>query len=86
LMTNPPYGARLEGDIKTLYSQMGDTFKQHYLNTDAWVISSNIEALKFIGLRPKRKIKLFNGKLESRLMHFPIYSGTKKVHKQTKDY
>lgn len=85
LMTNPPYGARLEGDIKTLYSQMGDTFKQHYLNTDAWVISSNIEALKFIGLRPKRKIKLFNGKLESRLMHFPIYSGTKKVHKQTKD-
>ncbi len=83
LMTNPPYGTRLEGDIESLYRQMGDTFKQQYLNTDAWVISSNLEALKFLGLRPKQKIRLFNGKLETRLAHFPIYSGTKKLHKQT---
>lgn len=81
LLTNPPYGERLEGDINTLYQKFGDTLKRSYPNTDAWMISANFEALKFIGLRPSKKIKLFNGKLESRLCYFPIYSGTKKIHK-----
>ena len=81
LLTNPPYGERLEGDINTLYKNFGDTLKQSYPNTQAWIISSNFEALKFFGLRPTRKIKLFNGKLETRLCNFPIYDGTKKIHK-----
>jgi putative N6-adenine-specific DNA methylase len=34
-----------------------------------------------VGLRPRKKIKLFNGKLETRLCYFPIYKGTKKLHK-----
>ena len=81
LLTNPPYGERLEGDINELYKNFGDTLKRSYPNTKAWMISSNFEALKFIGLRPSRKIKLFNGKLETRLCFFPIYEGTKKIHK-----
>ena len=81
LLTNPPYGERLEGDINTLYKNFGDTLKRSYPNTQAWIISSNFEALKFFGLRPTRKIKLFNGKLETRLCNFPIYEGTKKIHK-----
>ena len=81
LLTNPPYGERLEGDINTLYKNFGDTLKRSYPNTQAWIISSNFEALKFFGLRPTRKIKLFNGKLETRLSNFPIYEGTKKIHK-----
>lgn len=81
LLTNPPYGERLGGDINTLYKNFGDTLKRSYPNTQAWIISSNFEALKFFGLRPSRKIKLFNGKLETRLCNFPIYEGTKKIHK-----
>ena len=81
LLTNPPYGERLEADINNLYKKFGDTLKRSYPNTDAWIISGNFEALKYIGLRPSRKIKLFNGKLETRLCYFPIYKGTKKVHK-----
>ncbi|MDG1027540.1 MAG: THUMP domain-containing protein [Flavobacteriaceae bacterium] len=81
LLTNPPYGERLDGDINTLYKNFGDTLKGSYPNTQAWIISSNFEALKFFGLRPSRKIKLFNGKLETRLCNFPIYEGTKKIHK-----
>ncbi|MGB1361660.1 MAG: THUMP domain-containing class I SAM-dependent RNA methyltransferase [Flavobacteriaceae bacterium] len=84
LLTNPPYGERLDGDINTLYKNFGDTLKRSYPNTQAWVISSNFEALKFFGLRPSRKIKLFNGKLETRLCNFPIYEGTKKIHKLKK--
>ena len=85
LLTNPPYGERLDGDINALYQGIGDAFKQSFPNTQAWLISSNMEALKFVGLRPSRKIKLFNGKLESRLMFYPIYEGTKRVHKLKKD-
>ena len=81
LMINPPYGERLEGDINALYQGIGDGFKQSFPNTHAWLISSNMEAIKCIGLRPSRKIKVFNGKLESRLLYFPIYEGTKKIHK-----
>ena len=85
LLTNPPYGERLEGDMNALYQGIGDAFKQSFPNTQAWLISSNMEALKCVGLRPSRKIKLFNGKLESRFMFYPIYEGTKRVHKLHKD-
>ena len=85
LLTNPPYGERLDGDMNALYQGIGDAFKQSFPNTQAWLISSNMEALKCVGLRPSRKIKLFNGKLESRLMFYPIYEGTKRVHRLQKD-
>ena len=81
LLSNPPYGERLDGDINTLYKNFGDTLKRSYPDTQVWIISSNFQALKFFGLRPRKKIKLFNGKLETRLCNFPIYEGTKKVHK-----
>ena len=81
LLTNPPYGERLNGDINTLYKKFGDSLKRSYPETEAWIISSNFEAIKSFGLRPSRKIKLFNGKLETRLYNFPIYEGTKKIHK-----
>ena len=84
LVTNPPYGERIKGDIEQLYKNIGDTLKKHYSNTNAWLISSNLEAIKYVGLRPSRKIKLFNGKLESRLLYFPIYAGTKRIHKLNK--
>ena len=85
LLTNPPYGKRLKGDIYSLYKNIGDNFKQKFPNTHAWLISSNLEAIKSIGLRSSKKIKFYNGKLESRLLYFPIYKGTKKVHKFTKN-
>jgi putative N6-adenine-specific DNA methylase len=85
LLTNPPYGERLDGDINVLYQGIGDAFKQSFPNTHAWIISSNMEAIKCIGLRPSRKIKLFNGKLETKLMYYPIYKGTKRVHKLNKE-
>ena len=85
ILTNPPYGERIEGDINALYQGIGDTFKQSFSNTHAWIISSNMDAIKCVGLRPSRKIKLFNGKLESKLLYYPIYEGTKRIHKLNKD-
>ncbi len=76
---NPPYDERLEVDIEEFYSQIGDTLKQNYPGTNAWFITANLEALKHVGLRPSRKIKVFNGKLEARLVKYEMYAGSKKA-------
>ncbi|PZD77029.1 class I SAM-dependent RNA methyltransferase [Mesonia sp. K7] len=82
MLFNPPYGERLELlNLELFYSQIGDTLKQNYPNTQAWFIVSNLEAIKNVGLRPSRKIKLYNGKLESRLLKYDIYEGSKKASK-----
>ena len=81
IVFNPPYGERLPIDVDVFYSRIGDTLKQSYAGTQAWFITANMEALKHVGLRPSRRIKVFNGKLESKLVKYEIYSGTKKVHK-----
>ncbi|MCH4552757.1 THUMP domain-containing class I SAM-dependent RNA methyltransferase [Aestuariibaculum lutulentum] len=78
MVFNPPYGERLNIDLQEFYKSIGDTLKQSYPNTDAWFITSNLDALKFVGLRPSRKIQLFNAKLDSRLVKYEIYAGSKK--------
>lgn len=81
VLFNPPYGERLPIDVDVFYSRIGDTLKQSYPGSQAWLITANMEALKFVGLRPSRRIKVFNGKLESKLVKYTLYSGTKKIHK-----
>ncbi|QCX00554.1 class I SAM-dependent RNA methyltransferase [Aggregatimonas sangjinii] len=78
MVFNPPYGERLNLDMEDFYSSIGDTLKQGYPGTNAWLITSNREALKFVGLRPSRKIKVFNSHLESRLVKYEMYEGSKK--------
>lgn len=78
LVFNPPYGERLEIDEENFYKNIGNTLKNNYHNSQAWFITANLEALKYVGLRPSRKIKLFNGKLETRLLKYDIYAGSKK--------
>ena len=78
MLFNPPYGERLDIEMESFYKAIGDTLKQGYPNTDAWFITSNLEALKHVGLRPSRKIKVFNAKLESRLLKYEMYAGSKK--------
>ncbi|MHA7944393.1 THUMP domain-containing class I SAM-dependent RNA methyltransferase [Formosa sp. 3Alg 14/1] len=82
MLFNPPYGERLNIEMEEFYGSIGDTLKQNYPGTDAWLITSNLEALKCVGLRPSRKIKLFNAKLESRFVKYVMYEGSKKAKKQ----
>ncbi len=79
IVFNPPYGERLDIDLERFYREIGDTLKQNYPGTNAWFITANLEALKFVGLKPSRKIKLFNGKLEARLVKYEMYEGSKRA-------
>lgn len=83
MVFNPPYGERLDIDLERFYREIGDTLKQSYPNTNAWFITANLEALKFVGLKPSRKIKLFNGKLEARFVKYEMYAGSKRTKFQT---
>ena len=82
ILFNPPYGERLEIDVEEFYTKIGDTLKQKYHGTHAWFITTNFDAIKSVGLRASRKIKLFNGALEGRLLKYVIYEGSKKKSKQ----
>ena len=81
IVFNPPYGERLPIDADVFYGKIGDTLKKEYQGCEAWFITANIEALKSVGLRPSRKIKMFNGKLESRLVNYELYEGSRKASK-----
>ena len=80
LIMNPPYGERLEDkdEMVDFYKQIGDTLKNRYTDSRAWILSGNLDAIKRIGLHPSKKIKLFNGAIECRLECFEMYDGSKK--------
>ena len=77
---NPPYGKRIELK-QNYYKEIGNTLKQKYTNTSVWIISSELDELKTIGLRPSKKLKLFNGALECKLLKYELYQGSKKASK-----
>jgi 23S rRNA (guanine2445-N2)-methyltransferase / 23S rRNA (guanine2069-N7)-methyltransferase len=74
LIVNPPYGERLgEGvALYQLYEELGDTFKQHFGGFDAWVLAGNATLVKRVGLKAKRRIPVWNGPIECRLLHYPL--------------
>lgn len=79
VVTNPPYGERLQpGDMEIFYRKMSDKLKIDYLGSVAWIIGSNPECMKYMGLHPEKKIKLFNGPLECTFRKFSIYEGSKR--------
>jgi len=84
IIMNPPYGERMTSeDTGYLYQQIGDVLKKHYTNHTAWLLTSDMEALKRVGLRPSKKITVYNGPLECKFVKFEMYKGSKKT-KHTK--
>jgi putative N6-adenine-specific DNA methylase len=73
IIMNPPYDIRLkEEEIILFYQNIGDKLKQDCAPCDTWVISGNIEALKRLGLKPSKKVKMMNGKIEAELRRFEV--------------
>ncbi len=76
IVINPPYGERLQPDeLNLLYKRIGDTFKQNFAGYTAWILSSNSDAAKAVGLRASKRLVLFNGPLECRFLRYDLYAG-----------
>ncbi len=85
LLINPPYGERLEEeDLTALYKTIGNSLKKQFKGYNAWIISSDFQAMKMIGLKPSAKKTVFNGPLECRYMRFDIFEGSYKQMKTEK--
>jgi 23S rRNA (guanine2445-N2)-methyltransferase / 23S rRNA (guanine2069-N7)-methyltransferase len=74
LITNPPYGERLgtEGELIPLYEQLGDVLKQRFAGWTAQVLTGSSVLAKSIGLRSAKRIPIWNGPIECRLLEIPI--------------
>lgn len=86
LITNPPYDERIRTvNITGLYKEIGDTLKQRYRDYTAYIFTANAQAAKSIGLRTARRVTLYNGPLEGRLLKFELYSGSRKHREDDPD-
>ena len=77
VMINPPYGERLASnkDMEDLYGKIGSALKHHFTGATAWIISSNEAAMKCIGLKPSKKLRLLNGELDCQFNRYDLFAG-----------
>lgn len=80
VMMNPPYGERLsqDKDVLRLYQAIGSALKHQFTGATAWIISSNEEAMKCLGLKPSEKIHLMNGELDCMFNKYELFQGERK--------
>lgn len=85
IVANPPYGKRL-GDVERLkqfYKRLGDSLKTNAQGATAWLLVGNRELANNVGLKAKRRIPLFNGPIECRLLKYELYEGSRKHTSQS---
>jgi putative N6-adenine-specific DNA methylase len=78
IVTNPPYGVRMgsEEDLGPFYKEIGDNLKQHFPGWTVFLLSADPELPKRIGLQTTRRIPLYNGPLECRLVEYRLVAGS----------
>ena len=77
LVTNPPYGVRIgeQRKLAEFYPRLGDALKQNFAGWNCFILSADPRLAKTIGLGTRRRLPLFNGALECRLLEYPIVAG-----------
>jgi len=78
VVMNPPYGERLggEAELAAFYPKLGDALKQRYAGWTAYILSSDMQLPKLIGLKASRRTPLYNGALECRLFEYRLVAGS----------
>ena len=81
IVINPPYGERLDINVPVFYKSLGDVLKNKYQGSQAWVISSEPEGFKAVGLKPDKKHPLKNGNLDCNFARYTLFKGDYKSFK-----
>ncbi len=82
ILFNPPYGERLNINVEEFYGKIGDTLKHGYPGSTAWVITSDMSALKSVGLKTSKRVPIKNGDLDCRFVKYELYEGSKRTKKE----
>jgi putative N6-adenine-specific DNA methylase len=73
IVTDPPYGKRMRpADIERIYRTTGESLKKNFPGYDAWILSSNRNAFKWIGLKPSASYDLNHGGLHVTYRKFQV--------------
>jgi putative N6-adenine-specific DNA methylase len=75
ILSNPPYDVRMEADVEELYQNIGSWLKHEIKEGTACIISSSVEGLKSIGLKPSRKVRVYNGNLDCSFSFYELFEG-----------
>jgi putative N6-adenine-specific DNA methylase len=75
VLTNPPYGVRLGArqEVEALYRAFGDALKRRCTGTTAFVLCGDVKLVGSLGLRPSKRMALWNGGIECRLARLELY-------------
>lgn len=79
IVMNPPYDDRIPigKDPIEFYKEIGHTLKKNYPGWKALVFSGNLDGLKWFGLKPDKKVTLFNGQTECKAQVYTLFVGKK---------
>lgn len=80
IFLNPEYGERLgdEIELEETYSLIGDFLKKKCKGYTGYIFTGNLNLAKKVGLKAKRRIEFYNGKIDCRLLEYELYSGSRK--------
>jgi 23S rRNA G2445 N2-methylase RlmL len=80
VILNPEYGERMGKieELKETYERIGDFFKKKCGGYVGYIFTGNLDLAKKVGLKTKRRIPLFNGPIECRLLEYDLYEGSRK--------
>jgi putative N6-adenine-specific DNA methylase len=72
MVANPPYGVRLgeQAKLAEFYPRLGDALKRSFGGWTCCILSADPRLARLIHLKPSRRIPLFNGALECRLLEY----------------
>jgi putative N6-adenine-specific DNA methylase len=64
--------------LEAAYQGIGDFFKKTGGGYNGYIFTGNLELIKKIGLRTKRRVIFYNGEIECRLLEYELYAGSLK--------
>jgi putative N6-adenine-specific DNA methylase len=78
---NPEYGERMgeEKELEATYAAIGDFMKKKCKGYTGYIFTGNLDLAKKIGLKPKRRIEFYTGKIDCRLLEYELYAGTRET-------
>lgn len=78
LISNPPYGVRMgeQEALADFYGRFGSVLKQRFAGWRVYLLTANLRLPSLLRLAESRRVPLFNGPLECRLMEFQMVAGS----------
>lgn len=76
IVSNPPYGERLNEADLALWSQFATHLKQNFTGWSVNLITSDLDLPSHLRLKPNRRHPLYNGPLDCRLFNFQMVAAS----------